>query len=162
MHSPYSAHLVAAKRVLRYINGSLGSGIVFRKSDTDAFLLTAFLDFDWTGDSLDHHSTSSYGVFFDCNPISWSTTVSSSSTEVEYRALACIAAKVFWLPQLLQDLRIYGSRPPLLLCANMYAIQLAKNHVFHGRTKHVEIDFHYVRERVVRKDIQLQFLPTIS
>lgn len=82
-------------------------------------------------------------------------TVSRSSTEAEYRALAAGTAELSWIRQILKDLCIFVSTAPFLFCA---AIQLARNPMFHGRTKHVEMDFHFVREKVATKDIQLRFV----
>lgn len=96
------------------------------------------------------------------SPISWSskkqTTVSRSSTEAEYRSLAQTAAELYWIRQLLCDLQVYLKQPPILWCDNVSAISLAKNPVFHARTKHVEIDYHFIREKVVRGDLQVQFV----
>ncbi|MDV3143398.1 MAG: Ty1/Copia family ribonuclease HI, partial [Sweet potato little leaf phytoplasma] len=67
---------------------------------------------------------------------------------------------VSWIRQVLKDLFVFLPQAPLLLCDNQSALQLAKNPIFHGRTKHVEIDFHFVREKVVSNDLQLRFVPT--
>lgn len=128
--------------------------------------ITAFSDPDWARDSIDRRSTTVFVVFLRSNRISWSETkqkiVSRSSTEAEYRALATTAAEIFWLRQLLRDLQVFGHQPPLLLCDNQSIIQRARNPVFHGRTKHIEVDFYYVRERVTAKDIDLSFVPTTT
>lgn len=157
MHSPASCHLSAAKRILCYIHGTLELGLLFKKSPHD-FTLNAFSDSDWSGNSLDCRSTTGFGIFLGVNPVSWGakkhTTVSRSSTEAEYWALASTTAELFWICQLLKDFHIFGNCSPLLLCDNQSAIQLACNLVFHGRTKHVEVDFHFVRERVVRNVLQ--------
>lgn len=165
MHTPFVCHLSAAKRVLRYINGSISKGLLFKQSATASCLhLTAFSDSDWAGNTLDRRSTTGFVIFLGSNPISWvakkQSTVSRSSTEAEYRALATTASDLFWIRQLLKDLHIFGSSPPQLWCDNQSAIQLARNPVFHGRTKHVEVDFHFIREKVVRKDLVLQHIST--
>lgn len=164
MHSPCSSHLIAAKCVLRYLAGSMDKGMLFRASQSRPFQLSAFSDSDWAGDQVDRRSTTGFVVFLGHNPISWvakkQTTVSRSSTEAKYRALAFTATELFWIQQLLSDLHIFGPSPPLLFCDNKSAIQLAKNPVFHGRTKHIEIDFHFIRECVVSKDISLHFVAT--
>ncbi|XP_022143489.1 uncharacterized protein LOC111013365 [Momordica charantia] len=163
MHAPCESHLVAAKRILRYLSGSLQFSIMFQRSSSN-LRLHAFSDSDWAGDSHDRRSTSGFVIFLGSNPISCGSkkqsTVSRSSTEAEYRCLASTAAELFWVRQLLKDLHVFSTQSPVLWCDNASAIQLAKNPVFHGRTKHVEIDFHFVRERVVRKDITLCYVPT--
>ncbi|MDV3194020.1 MAG: Ty1/Copia family ribonuclease HI, partial [Sweet potato little leaf phytoplasma] len=103
-------HLVAAKRVLRYISGTITYGLFFRKGN---FLrLTAFSNSDWAGYSIDRRSTTGYVLFLGSNPVSWGakkqSTVSRSSTKVEYRALSSTAAELFWTQQLLRDLCVFG------------------------------------------------------
>uniref|UniRef100_A0A2N9GLJ4 Reverse transcriptase Ty1/copia-type domain-containing protein n=1 Tax=Fagus sylvatica TaxID=28930 RepID=A0A2N9GLJ4_FAGSY len=115
MAAPTTTHLSAAKRILRYIKGTLFHGIAF----TPGLL-----------------------VYLGSNPITWSAkkqaTVSRSSTESEYRALATASAEVCWLRTLLKDLGIYLSQPPILWCDNVSALAIASNPVFHARTKHIE------------------------
>jgi hypothetical protein len=89
--------------------------------------------------------------------VSWSAkkqpVVSRSSTESEYRAMAFVIAELYWLRMLLCDLRVPISSPPILWCDNLGAISLASNPVYHARTKHIEVDYHFIREKVVSKDI---------
>ena len=98
MSKPIFAHLEAAKRVLRYIKGTLHHGICFSPS---ALTFTAFSNADWAGDPTNRHSTTGLLVFLGPNPISWSAkkqnTMSRSFTEVEYRALATFAVELSWL-----------------------------------------------------------------
>ncbi|CAL9006107.1 unnamed protein product, partial [Prunus brigantina] len=100
-----------------------------------------------------------YVVFLGRNPISWGakkqTTVSRSSTEAEYRSLANSACELVWLKQLLQEIHITLRKPPVIWCDNISAIALAHNPVFHSKTRHMEIDVHFVRERVQRKEMQV-------
>lgn len=135
-------------------------GLRFRSC---SLLLTAFSDSDWVGNPADRRSTTGSVIFLGPNPISWvakkQTTVSRSSTEAEYRALAATKAELAWISQLLKDLFIVVG-PHTLFCDNQSALQIARNPVFHGRTKHIEVDLHFVRERVVSKSLSLCFLPT--
>uniref|UniRef100_A0A2N9HX55 CCHC-type domain-containing protein n=1 Tax=Fagus sylvatica TaxID=28930 RepID=A0A2N9HX55_FAGSY len=112
--------------------------------------LSAFTDADWAGDPDDRRSTSGLLVYLGPNPITWSAkkqlTVSRSSTESEYRALALASAEVCWLRTLLKDLGVFISEAPILWCDNISALAIASNPVFHARTKHIEVDFHFVRE----------------
>uniref|UniRef100_A0A2N9H210 Uncharacterized protein n=1 Tax=Fagus sylvatica TaxID=28930 RepID=A0A2N9H210_FAGSY len=161
MHKPSPAHLVAAKRILRYLKGTLDRGILFQPGP---FALTAFTDADWAGDPCDRRSTSGIIVFLGNNPITWLAkkqhTVSRSSTEAEYRSLASGAAELSWIRQVLCDLGLFLPSAPLIWCDNTSALALASNPVFHGRTKHIEVDYHFIRERVVRGDLKLQFIST--
>uniref|UniRef100_A0A2N9JB37 Reverse transcriptase Ty1/copia-type domain-containing protein n=1 Tax=Fagus sylvatica TaxID=28930 RepID=A0A2N9JB37_FAGSY len=161
MHQPSTLHFAAAKRILRYLKGTLDKGVLFQPGP---LALTAFTDADWAGDASDRRSTSGIVVFLGNNPITWLSkkqhTVSRSSTEAEYRSLATDVAELAWLRQVLCDLRLYLPSAPLIWCDNTSALALASNPVFHGRTKHIEVDYHYVREKVVRGDLSLQFIST--
>ncbi|XP_026444178.1 uncharacterized protein LOC113344420 [Papaver somniferum] len=105
MKHPRTSHLVAAKRILRYIKGTLRFGLTFSKGTS--FLL-GFSDADWAGNVDDRRSTGGYCVFLGSNIISWSsnkqTTVARSSTEAEYRTLTHNAAEMVWICYILQDL----------------------------------------------------------
>jgi hypothetical protein len=161
MHQPTTTHMVAAKRVLRYIRGTLSHGILFQPGP---LRLTAFTDSDWAGNPVDHRSTIGFLIFLCNNLLTWASkkqpTVSRSSMEAEYRALAIGAAELAWLRMLLRDLGVYVSHAPVLWCDNTSAISLASNPVFQARTKHVEIDYHFVREKVVRGDLSVKFIST--
>jgi hypothetical protein len=163
MSAPTTIHLAAAKRILRYLRGTLFHGIAFHPSP---LTLSAYTDADWAGDPDDRRSTSGYLVYLGSNPITWSAkkqpTVSRSSTESEYKALAIASAELCWIHALLKDLGIYLSQPPLLWCDNVSALAIASIPVFHARTKHIEVDFHFVRERVLRKDLIVKFVSTID
>ena len=84
--------------------------------------------------------------------------VSRSSTEVEYRALASTTAELYWIRMLLRDLGLFLPHPHLLWCDNVSALAIATNPVFHARTKHIEVDYHFVREKVLRRDVMLKFI----
>uniref|UniRef100_A0A2N9E3A6 Integrase catalytic domain-containing protein n=1 Tax=Fagus sylvatica TaxID=28930 RepID=A0A2N9E3A6_FAGSY len=161
MSAPTTVHLAAAKRILRYIRGTLFHGVAFTPGPLH---LSAFTDADWAGDPDDRRSTSGFLVYLGSNPITWSAkkqpTVSRSSTESEYRALAIASAELCWIRTLLKDLGIFISQTPILWCDNVSALAIASNPVFHARTKHIEVDFHFVRERVLRKDLIVKFVST--
>ncbi|CAN6686987.1 unnamed protein product [Malus baccata var. baccata] len=150
MHSPRTVHLQAVKQILRYLKGTLHFGLWLTKG---LQYLTAWSDADWAGCPVDRRSTSGYCVFLGLNLISWSAkkqcTVARSSTEAEYRSLAHTAAELNWVCQVLQDLSFPLLKTPAIFCDNKSAIALAFNPVFHARTKHVEIDYHYIREKVL-------------
>ncbi|XP_022154802.1 uncharacterized protein LOC111021968 [Momordica charantia] len=152
-------HYSAVKRILRYLNGTKDLSILFQNS---ALTLSAFCDADWARDAIDRRSTTGFVAFLGSSIISWSTkkqhTVSRSSIEAEYRSLATTTADLYWQRQHLCDLYVYLKDPPILWCDNVSAISLASNLVFHARTKHIEIDYHFVREKVVRKDISVRFV----
>ncbi|KAM1299642.1 hypothetical protein ACFX2H_010922 [Malus domestica] len=159
MQCPMESHFVAVKRILRYLRATQGCGIHYIKGSLE---ITAYSDADWAGDPNDRRSTTGLVVFLGSNPISWSSkkqhTVSRSSTEAEYRALSTTAAELDWIKQLLVFLHVPISVQPVLFCDNLSAIALTCNPVQHQRTKHIEIDVHFVRERVARHDLQVHFV----
>ena len=87
-------------------------------------------------------------------------TVSRSSTEAEYKALANGTAEATWVQSLLKELGVYQSRPPVLWCDNLGATYLTANPIFHARTKHIEVDFHFVREKVSMGALDVRFVST--
>jgi hypothetical protein len=132
---------MADKRILRYLKGSLGLGLRICKSMS--MLISAFSDADWAGCPDDRRSTGGFAVYLGSNLISWrarkQSTVSRSSTEIEYKALANAVAEVMWERKLLNDLGIPHPTAGCLWCDNIGATYLTANPVFHARTKHIEI-----------------------
>ena len=100
-----------------------------------------------------------YAVYLGSNLVSWSSkkqaVVSRSSTETKYRALAQATAVVTWIQSLLKELHIPLVTAPIMWCDNQSAITLAHNPVYHAKTKHVELDFHFVRDKVIAKQITI-------
>ncbi|XP_019158346.1 PREDICTED: uncharacterized protein LOC109155074 [Ipomoea nil] len=162
MHNPTQDNWAAVKRVLRYVKGTLHLGL--RLTASSAPVVHAFSDSDWVGCSLDRKSTAGYVVFFGPNLLSWSSrkqrTVARSSTEAEYKALADVAAEVVWVQSLLQDLGLQCPTTPVLWCDNLGATYLCSNPVFHARTKHVEVDYHFVRDKVSTGAMKVNFVST--
>lgn len=161
MHQPLDTHYTSVKRILRYIKGTLDQGLMFQKWSLG---LSAFTDADWACDAHDRCSTGGYCVFQGSNLVSWSAkkqaTVARSSIEAEYKALANVAFEVLWFLQLFQDLHApLFLVPPIIWCDNNSAIYLATNPVFHARTKHIEVDFHFVREKIALKQLQVRYVP---
>lgn len=150
MKTPLLAHWEAALRLVRYLKGSSSQGI-FLRSDSD-LTITAYCDSDWAACLLTRRSLSAYIIYLGHSPISWKTkkqkTVSCSSAEAEYRAMAYTLREIKWLRALLKTFGFQNSRPTPLHCDSKAAIHIAANPVFHERTKHIEADCHQVRDAV--------------
>jgi histone deacetylase 1/2 len=161
LHAPTTTHWSAVKRIMRYIQGTLSMGLKVRRSAST--IVSAFSDADWAGCVDDRRSTGGFAVFFGSNLVSWSArkqpTISRSSTEAGYKALANSTAETMWIQQLLTELQVPHSPVARLWC-NIGATYFSANPVFHGRTKHIEIDFHFVRERVAQKLLDIRYIST--
>jgi hypothetical protein len=164
MHDPRDPHLTALKRLLRYLRGTVDYGLLLHRSSSAE--LVVYTDADWAGCPDTRRSTSGYAVFLGGNLVSWSSkrqpVVSRSSAEAEYRAVANGVAEASWLRQLLAELHTPLSRSSLVYCDNVSAVYLSTNPVQHQRTKHVEIDLHFVRDRVAIGDVRVLHVPTTS
>jgi hypothetical protein len=149
MHSPTDAHWNGVKRILRYLKNTLTYGLHIQTHNS--FDLHAYSDADWAGCLDDRRSTSGFCVFIGSNLLSWGSkkqiAVSKSSTETEYRSMAGACTELVWLQQL-HELHVHIISNPILWCDNLGATFLASNPIFHAKTKHVEIDYHFVRKKV--------------
>lgn len=158
--APTTTHWVAVKRILLYLHATADQGLCINKSGS--LLLTGFSDADWAGNPDDRRSTGGYAIYLGSNLVSWSSrkhpTVSRSSTEAEYKAVANTTAKLIWIEVLLRELDIPPSRPPVLWCDNVGATYLSANPIFHRRTKHVEVDYHFVRKRVAASRLNVRLI----
>ncbi|GKU94149.1 hypothetical protein SLEP1_g7678 [Rubroshorea leprosula] len=160
MHQPTDAHWQAAKRVLRYLQGTRFHGVLLRPQS--ALSLHAYSNADWAGNRSTCVSTTGYLVFLGSNPISWRATkqkaVARSSTEAEYRALASAAFELVWIHNLLSELGVSGLGSPALFCDNIGATYLSLNPVLHSRMKHIAVDLHFVRDLVEKNVLHVSHI----
>ncbi|KAJ9691425.1 hypothetical protein PVL29_013564 [Vitis rotundifolia] len=140
MAKPYDVHWLAVKRILRYLKGTISLGLHFQPSTS--MELQGYSDADWASCPDDRRST-----------------ISKSSVESEYRGLVSLTAELVWIQSLLQELCLPTS-PPVLWCDNQSAAHLATNLVFHSRSKHIELDLHFIREKVLRQELQICYVPS--
>ena len=150
MHNPKEIHLQAVYRILHYLKANPGKGIIFRRNE--GVVLEAYTDADYAGSPIDRRSTSGYCTFLGGNLVSWRSkkqnVVARSSAEAEFRAMAQGICERLWLRILLNDLQTKWNEPMRLYCDNKSAINIAHNPVQHERTKHIEIDRHFIKEKI--------------
>ncbi|GKE13220.1 retrovirus-related pol polyprotein from transposon TNT 1-94 [Tanacetum coccineum] len=162
MQQPRVAYWEAALRVVRYLKGCPRQGILLH-IDND-LQLYGWCDYDWAACPLTRRSLTGYFVQLGKSPISWKTkkqhTVSRSSAEAEYRSMATITCELKWLKALLLSLGVSHSRPMKLYCDSQAALHIAANPVFHERTKHIEVDCHFIRDEILRGTIRPTYVPT--
>ena len=162
MHAPQEEHWLAALKVVRYLKGTLGQGIILDAKST--FHVTGWCDSDWGGCPVSRRSLSGWIVQLGASPIAWKTkkqdTVSCSSAEAEYRAMGAITKELLWIKGLLKEIGIDHPEPMTLHCDSQPAIHISSNPVFHERTKNIEIECHFIRDEIVKGVLKPSYVPT--
>ena len=160
MHDPRSSHLDAVHRILRYLKSCPGKGILF--SNHGHMKVEGYTDADWAGCLDDRKSTSGFCVLVGGNLVGWrskkQSVVARSTAEAEFRAMASGICELMWLRILLSELHLYCGSPLQLYCDNQAAINMVNNPVHHDRTKHVEIDRHFIKEKLDEGILQISFV----
>ena len=158
MHNPGEQHMNAVMRILRYLKSAPGKGIIFSRK-TKEQTIEVYTDADWAGDKTDMRSTSGYFTFVGGNLVTWrskkQSVVARSSGEAELRGMALGVCEGLWLNLLLHDLGYLSNKPIRLYCDNKSARDMAHNPVHHDRTKHVEIDRFFIKEKLEEKGLEL-------
>ncbi|GJT72124.1 ribonuclease H-like domain-containing protein [Tanacetum coccineum] len=151
MHALRQLHLKLAFRVLRYLKNFPGKGIAFNKSSSLDLII--YVDFDWDKCKVTRNSITGYSVFLGNNVLSWKSkkqsVLAKYSIEAQYRAMNSVTCEVIWIMKILNELNVKVSLPITINCDNSSAIQIAANLVFHEKTKHIEIELFFLREKVV-------------
>ncbi len=162
MQTPQKPHLDVVKRILRYIKHTLKCGIFYEvKSQLQVH---GYTDADWVGNVSNRRSTSGFMFSFRTGDVSWSSkkqpTIALSSTKAEYRGVAIATCEIVWLQKLLSNLGQLVDAPVVIYCDNISSILLANNPVYHARTKHIEAHYHFIREKVLTKEIDFIHVST--
>lgn len=159
---PRQEHWIAAKHILRYIRGIINYGL--RYTTSSDIQLHGFTDFDWEGSAKDKNSTSGMCFSLGSAMISWGSrkqkSVSLSTTEAEYMVACEACTKEVWLKKLISDLFDQTLESTIIYCDNQSCIRLSKHPVFHERSKHIEIKYYFIRDKVQEGEVNLKYIPT--
>jgi len=162
MHAPRTLHMEAVYRILMYLKSSPVLGLFFAAGPQ--YGLSCYTDVDYAGSQSDRRSTSDFCTFYGDHLISWKSkkhdVVSRSSAESEYRALANGTSETVWLRSILAELGFPEKSPSKLFCDNQSAIKLASDSVLHERTKHIEVDIHFIREKIRNGIVSPFYVPS--
>ena len=157
MENPTEMHLLAAKRILQYLQGTKEFELFYKKGEKSD--LIGFIDSDYAGDQDDRTSTSGYVFILGSGVVLWSSKkqliVTLSTTEAEFVAATSCVCQAIWLKRILEQLHFKRREPIAILCDNNSAIKLSKNPVLHGRSKHIDVKFHFLRDLTKAGTIKL-------
>lgn len=161
-NKPELQHWQAVKRLFRYLRGTKNMKIVYTPDENP---ITGYCDSDWASNSDDRRSCTGYVFIFQGAAISWNSrrqqTIALSTTEAEYMALSAATQEALWLRQLHLELWPADIATPMkLYCDNQSAIKLSGSECFQPRSKHIDVRHHFVRDRVARGEIQVQYVST--
>jgi hypothetical protein len=160
MHCPSEDHMDAVLRILRYLKSSLGKGLMFSKNNH--LRVEGYADADWAGNITDRKSTAGYFTFVGGNLVTWRSkkqnVVALSSAEAEFRGMAKGLCELLWLRRLLTEIGFAPNDEIDLFCDNKAAIDISHNPVQHDRTKHVEVDRHFIKQNLENKIIRFPFV----
>lgn len=154
MHNPREEHISVVFRILRYLKSSTGRGLILKKhGHLDIHGLT---DFDWAGRNTDRRSTSGYFTFVGVNLVTWRSkkkVVALSSVEAKFRGMAKGLCELLWIKRLLAEVGYEHESAMNLYSDNKAAIEITHNLVQHDRTKHIEVDRYFIKEKIESKII---------
>lgn len=158
---PHTEHMQAAKRILRYLRGTIDMKISYQAGENS---MNGYVDADWGGNALDRKLFTGFIFYVGGSPISWESRkqscVALSSTEVEYMVMSDAAKEAIFLRRLLMEIGYSSGEPFLLNIDNQSAEKFATNPVYHKRTKHIDIRFHHVREVIRNNEMVLRYCTT--
>jgi hypothetical protein len=161
-YPPKKSHLQSVKRIFRYLKETMTYGLWYPKNQN--FQLTAYSDADWANCDDERKSTNGGAFFLGDSLVAWLSkkqgSISLSTTEVECIVTATCCTQVLWMIQILADLEVKYTALIPIHCDNTSAISVSKNPVFHSKTKHILIKYHFLREQVTNQVVQVHYIPT--
>ncbi|KAJ9676113.1 hypothetical protein PVL29_024893 [Vitis rotundifolia] len=161
MHVPRPEHFEAVYKILRYLKRTPGRGLLLKSQGH--LQIEAYIDTNWVGSIVNRRSTSGYCSFVDSNLVTWRSkkqnVVARSSVEAEFIAVAHGICEIMWIRRLLEELKMTDSSPMKLYCDNKAAISVAHNPVLHDHTKHVEVDKHFIKEKIDNRLVCMTYIP---
>ena len=144
---------------MKYVYGTRNYGIWYTSSNN--FGLVHYTDGDWAGSFDDRKSTSGYVFNLGLGVVLWcpkkQPTISLSSTEAEYIAATTMTCESIWLKKVLLDIKQEPKYAKIIYCDNLSTIAITKNLVFHNRTKHIDIKYHFIRDYAEKGEIEIKF-----
>ena len=162
LKAPTQHHWSACKRLLHYVSGTRTLGLSFRPIAW--FTLESFSNADWACNVDDRRSMTDYCVFLGGNIVTWSSrkqqVVARSSIESEYRALTCVTMELIWIKSLMDELQLPLQHCPIAWYDNLGAHALAHNPIYHSRTKHIEVDVHFIWEKIIHRALEVHYIPS--
>lgn len=172
LEKPGKRHWDCVIHVFRYLKGTISLGIVYSGDpntkvigqESHDFPPNSHVDADWAGDQVTRRSTTGFIFRLAGGPISWKSrlqpTVALSSTEAEYRAITKAGQELVWIRNMMMFFGFEDIKPTILQSDNMGAIHLTTKSIFHGRAKHIEIQYHWIREIIKKGDLSIQYCPS--
>nr|XP_048333650.1 secreted RxLR effector protein 161-like [Ziziphus jujuba var. spinosa] len=162
MQNPTQVHYGAAKRILRYLQGTKDYGIWCRPTSNSQLL--GFTDSDWSGSADDMRSTSGYPFTLGSGILSWASKkqaiVAQSFAEAEYITAAYATSQALWLKYIFEDFGEPQNEATTIYCDSKSVIAMVKNPMFHNKTKHIKRKYHFVREAEANKEIAIKYYKT--
>ena len=162
MQATCKPHLDCMRYILWYLRATVDYALLYATGIP--LELYRYTDADWAGSIFGKQSTSNLMFSFGSVAMTWSSKkqpiVALLGIEAEYQGAAVAACEVSWLRKLLSNLGLHVDKEVVIYCDNINSIQLAKNPMYHAQTKHIEVDYHFIWERVLAGDIDLVYVST--
>lgn len=150
MSTPTATHWAALEQILHSLKGAPSLGILYNNHRRNH--IKRFGDVDWVGSKFDRRCTTEYDIFVGGNFASWRSkkqnVVSQSNAKLDHRAMAQATCEILWIEHLLSEVGLKPSMPAKLWCDNKAALHIASNPIYHERTKHIEVDRHFIHEKI--------------